>query len=91
MGHSFIQGGLVTSYAAVSQRELCSPSGQTLDTYSTLGEKIEGQNSTHIHQGLNITSPGTHFFLRFEGSELTTFFPVVKERPVFDTSLTGYK
>jgi hypothetical protein len=55
------------------QRELCTPSGQTLDTYSTLGEKMEGQNSTLFHQGLNIISPGTHFFLRFEGSELTIF------------------
>jgi hypothetical protein len=39
------------------QRELCTPSGLTLDTYSTL-----------FHQGLNIISPGTHLFLRFEGS-----------------------
>jgi hypothetical protein len=31
-----------------------------------LGKKIEGQNSTLFHQGLNIISPGTNFFLRFE-------------------------
>jgi hypothetical protein len=35
------------------QRELCNPPGQTLDTYSTLGKKIEGQNSTF--------SPGTDY------------------------------
>jgi hypothetical protein len=39
----------------------------------TLGQKIEGQISTLFHQGLNIISPGTHLFLRFEGSELTIF------------------
>jgi hypothetical protein len=43
--------------------------GQTLDTYSTFGKKIEGQNSTLFHQGLNIISPGTNFFLRFLGSD----------------------
>jgi hypothetical protein len=43
------------------------PHGQTLDTYSTLGKKIEGPNSSLFHQGLNVISPaGTHFFLRFE-------------------------
>jgi hypothetical protein len=55
------------------QRELCIPPGQTLDTYSTLGKEIEGQNSTLFHQGLNIISPGTNLFLRFEGSELAIF------------------
>jgi hypothetical protein len=46
---------------------------------STLGKKIEGQNSTHFHQGLNIVSPGTHFpsGLMAQSSQ---FFPVVKER-----------
>jgi hypothetical protein len=51
------------------QRELITP-GQTLDTYSTLGKKIDGQISTLFHQGLNIICPGTNFFLRFESSEL---------------------
>jgi hypothetical protein len=67
------------------------PSGQTLDTYSTLGEKIEGQNSTLFHQGLNIISPGIPLFLRFEGSELTIFSLLWKKGQVFDTSVTGYK
>jgi hypothetical protein len=39
------------------------------------------QNLTLFHQGLNIISPGTHFFLRFEGSELTFFFVVKEIRP----------
>jgi hypothetical protein len=54
-------------YAAVNVNSV----PQTLDTYSTLGKKIEGQISTLFYQGLNIISPGTHLFLRFEGSELT--------------------
>jgi hypothetical protein len=57
------------------------PLGQVLDTYSTLGNKIEGQNSTLFHQGLNIISPGTNFFLRFEGSRAHHIFTVLKERP----------
>jgi hypothetical protein len=36
------------------QRELCTPSGQTLDTYSTLGEKIRGPD-------FDTFSPGTEY------------------------------
>jgi hypothetical protein len=54
----------------------------------TLGEKIEGQNSTLFHQGLNIISPGIDFFLRFEGPELTIFSLLCKKGQEFDTSVT---
>jgi hypothetical protein len=59
------------SYAAVNVNSvpLWSDTRHLFDTW----EKIEGQNSTLFHQGLNIISPGTNFFLRFEGSGLTIF------------------
>jgi hypothetical protein len=45
------------------------PSGQTLDTYSTLGKKIEGQNSTFFHHA------GTEYhFTR------NSFFPQVTNK-----------
>jgi hypothetical protein len=46
-------------------------------------EKIEGQNSTLFHQGLNIISPGTHFSLRFEG--LVTIFPCCERKARYST------
>jgi hypothetical protein len=63
------------------QRELCTPLVRHSTPIRHLGKKIEGHNSTLFHQRLNIISPGTHSFLRFEGSELTIFPPDLKERP----------
>jgi hypothetical protein len=66
------------------------PPGQKLDTYSKLGEKIERKNSTLFHQGLNIISPGTNFFLslvwRLRANYFFTLFFLMKtiSTQVFD-------
>jgi hypothetical protein len=67
--------------------DVCRMTRHLFDTW----EKNRGQNSTLFHQGLNIISPGTHFILRFEGSELTIFSLLWKKGQVIDTSVTGYK
>jgi hypothetical protein len=50
---------------------LIKDAGGTILWWTGIFKSIEGQNSTLFHQGLNIISQlGTHFFLRFEGSQL---------------------
>jgi hypothetical protein len=61
------------------ERELCTPSGQTLGTYSTLGKKIEGHNST-----LNIISPGTHFSSGLK-SRSSPSFPCCERKARYST------
>jgi hypothetical protein len=76
-------------YAAVSVNSvpLWSDTRRLFDTW----EKIEGQISALFHQGLDIISPGTHFFLRLEGSQLTSFsLLVVKESVQFSSQLNTH-
>jgi hypothetical protein len=51
------------------------PWSDTRHLFDTLEKNKRARIKTLFRRGLNIISPGTNFFLRFEGSELTIFSP----------------